>query len=119
MTGANLIPMTVQKQNVVTAVIADLLTPNAVWYINCIGVHQISPTPGHNSSTAVVSLVLQQDAGAVYIGHVTFMTLSHKILASFPSWSHHVPLLPTFTLPLRNPRRHSFFCKLCFNMSAV
>lgn len=68
-TGNNLVPMTLQKQNVVTAVIADVLTPSAVFYINCTAVNQVSAAPGSNSSTAVVSLVLQLDADAVYIGH--------------------------------------------------
>ena len=63
--------MTLQKQNVVTAVIIDVLTPSGVWYIDCIGVNQTSPAEGSNISTAVVSMVLQQDAGAVYIGQVS------------------------------------------------
>lgn len=70
-TGDNLIPMTVQKQNVVTAVIADVLTPNAVWFTHCIGVNQTSPALDSNTSTAVVSLVLEQDAEALYIGQVS------------------------------------------------
>ena len=74
-TGENLVPMTLQKQNVVTAVIADVLTPSAVFYINCTAVEQSSAAPGSNTSTAVVSLILQQDADAVYIGHVTFLML--------------------------------------------
>ena len=69
-TGENLVPMTLQKQNVVTAVIADVLTPSAVWYIRCMGVHQTSTLPGSNISHAVVSLVVQQDANALWIGQV-------------------------------------------------
>ena len=64
-------PMTLQKQNAVTAVIADVLTPSAVWYIRCIAVRQTSPMPGSNISRAVVSLVVQQDANALWIGQVS------------------------------------------------
>ena len=69
-TGGNLVPMTVQKQNVVMAVAADILAYATVWYIKCLGVKQSSPAPGATNSTAVVSLLVQQDANAQFVGEV-------------------------------------------------
>lgn len=68
--------MTIQKQNVVMAVVADVLTPNAVWFINCTRVNQTSAAPGTNRSTAVVSLIVEQDAEALYVGQVICSTLA-------------------------------------------
>lgn len=115
-TGNNLVPMTLQKQNVVTAVIADVLTPSAVFYINCTAVNQVSAAPGSNSSTAVVSLVLQQDADAVYIGHVTFLTLPCNFLLPSPSQPHHLSLCrPSPARPphTRRLRRLFALCNSC------
>ena len=64
-------PMTVQKQNVVIAVVADILAYATVFYIKCLGVTQRSPAPGSVNSTAVVSLVVQQDASAQFVGEVS------------------------------------------------
>ena len=121
-TGDNLVPMTLQKQNVVTAVIADVLTPSAVFYINCTAVNQVSAAPGRNSSTAVVSLVLQQDADAVYIGHVTFLTLPCNFLPPSPSQPHHLSLCRPS--PARPPHKatSSSVCslqQLCLSISSA
>ena len=86
MTGGNLVPMTLQKQNVVIAVVADIVAYAAVWYIKCIGVKQSSPAPGSANSTAVVSLVVQQDANAQFVGEVCAFcekNLLEKILHAF------------------------------------
>jgi len=69
-TGANLVPMTIQKQNLVIAVLADLLASAAVWQIRCIAVNQNSPVAGQDISSAVISFVVQQDADALFVGKV-------------------------------------------------
>jgi len=68
--GANLVPMTLQKQNLVIAVLADLLAFAAVWQIRCIAVHQNSLLAGQDISSAVISFVAQQDADALFVGQV-------------------------------------------------
>ena len=69
-TGDNLVPMTIQKQNVVTAVVSNILAFAAVWLITPIGVRQTSPEPGSNISTAIQSMIVQQDANALFVGQV-------------------------------------------------
>ena len=69
-TGQHLVPMTIQKQNVITAVLADLLSFAEVWYIRCTAVNQASPHPGQNVSSAFISFVVQQDASALSVGQV-------------------------------------------------
>lgn len=68
MTGANLVPFTLQKQNAVSATLADLLP--AVFSVRLTSVEQNSLEAGQNVSTADVSLVVQQDAGAIFVGQV-------------------------------------------------
>ncbi len=63
MTGANLVPFTLQKQNAVSATIADLLP--SVFSVRLISVDQTSPGAGQSISSADVSLVVQQDASAI------------------------------------------------------
>lgn len=67
-TGANLVPMTLQKQNLVIAVLADLLAFAAVWQIRCIAVHQKSVVAGRDTTSAVITFVAQQDADALFVG---------------------------------------------------
>lgn len=62
-TGANLIPFTLQKQNAVAAAVADLLP--SVFSVRLISVDQASPEAGQSISSAEVSLVVQQDASAI------------------------------------------------------
>ena len=69
-TGANLVPMTLQKQNLVIAVLADLLAFAAVWQIRCIAVHQKSVVAGRDTTSAVITFVAQQDADALFVGQV-------------------------------------------------
>ncbi len=69
-TGANLVTMTNQKQNLVIAVLADLLAFAAVWQIRCISVNQNSPMAGQDISSAVIAFVVQQDADALFVGQV-------------------------------------------------
>ena len=66
--GANLVPFTLQKQNAVSATLADLLP--AVFSVRLISVEQTSPEAGQNVSTANVVLVVQQDASAMFVGQV-------------------------------------------------
>ena len=68
--GRNLVPMTLQKQNIVTASLADTLAFAAVWNIRCIEVRQESLQSGLNTSSAVMSYVMQQDADALFVGQV-------------------------------------------------
>ncbi len=63
MTGANLVPFTLQKQNAVSATVADLLP--SVFSVRLISVDQTSPEAGQSISSADVSLVVQQDANAI------------------------------------------------------
>jgi len=65
-----LVPMTHQNQNLVIAVLADLLAFAAVWQIWCIGVNQKSLLAGQDISFAVISFVAQQDADALVAGQV-------------------------------------------------
>lgn len=62
--------MTLQKQNLVISVLADLLAFAAVWQIQCIAVHQNSLLAGQDISSAVISFVAQQDADALFVGQV-------------------------------------------------
>lgn len=71
MTGANLVPFTLQKQNLVTAVVADLLSFAAVFSVRLSSVDQTSVKPGHEFSSADVVLVVQQDASALFAGEVS------------------------------------------------
>lgn len=81
MNGRNLVPMTLQKQNVVTASLADTLAFAAVWNIRCIEVRQESLQSGLETSPAVMSYVMQQDAAALFVGQVG--SLSCKPLVMF------------------------------------
>lgn len=69
-TGANLVPFTLQKQNVVTAVLSELLASVEVWQLQCLGVNQTSLGPGTSNSTASLTYVLQQSATALFVGQV-------------------------------------------------
>ncbi len=69
--GANLVPFTLQKQNLVSAVVADLLSFAAVFSVRLISVDQTSPEPGQNVSSADVALVVQQDASALFVGQAS------------------------------------------------
>jgi len=62
-TGANLVPFTIQKQNALSATVADLLP--SVFSVRLILVDQTSPEAGQSISSAEVSLVVQQDASAI------------------------------------------------------
>ncbi|DBA88396.1 TPA: hypothetical protein ACH3X2_004890 [Trebouxia sp. C0005] len=62
-TGANLVPFTLQKQNAVSATVADLLP--SVFSVRLVSVEQNSPEAGQNISSAEVSLVVQQGASAI------------------------------------------------------
>lgn len=66
-TGANLVPFTLQKQNAVSATISDQLRFDSVFSVRLISVDQNSPEPGQNVSSAEVSLVVQQDESALYV----------------------------------------------------
>ena len=70
-TGTNLVPFTLQKQNLVTAVVADLLSFAAVFSVRLSSVDQTSPEPGQELSSADVFLVVQQDASALFVGEVS------------------------------------------------
>ena len=89
-TGENLIPMTIQKQNVVTAAVAKYLESASVFIITPIGVRQTSSEPGSNTSTAIQSLIVQQDVKALYIEQVR---IEHSPLS-------HMPLPLPLPLPL-------------------
>ncbi len=65
-----MVPMTIHKQNLVIAALADLLVFAAVWQIRCIAVNQNSVLAGQVISSAVISFVVQQDADALYVGQV-------------------------------------------------
>lgn len=82
MTGANLVPFTLQKQNAVSATLADLLP--AVFSVRLTSVEQTSLEAGQNVSTADVSLVVQQDAGAIFVGQVwtCLLTLDASMIDS-------------------------------------
>ena len=71
MTGANLVPFTLQKQNVVAAVLDELLSFAAVFSVRLQAVDQTSPEPGQELSSADVSLLVQQDASALFAGQVS------------------------------------------------
>ena len=80
-TGSDLVPMTVQKQNAVIAVLEDLMAFAGVWYIRCIAVNQTSVPPGQTVSSANVTIAIQQDAAALYVGQVhTSSTFPHALL---------------------------------------
>ena len=80
-TGENLVPMTIQKQNVVTAAVAKYLESASVFIITPIGVRQTSPEPGSNTSTAMQSMIVQQDVKALYIEQVR---IEHSPLSHMP-----------------------------------
>ena len=69
-TGANLVPFTLQKQNAVSATISDQLRFASVFSVRFISVDQNSPEPGQDVSSAEVSLVVQQDESALYVEEV-------------------------------------------------
>ena len=73
--------MTVQKQNVVTAVLGDLLAFAAVWYIRCLAVNQSNPEAGQNSSTADMTYAIQQDANDLFVGQVSESSQSITLLS--------------------------------------
>ncbi|KAL0053929.1 hypothetical protein WJX82_001314 [Trebouxia sp. C0006] len=77
--GANLVPMTLQKQNLVIAVLADLLAFAAVWQIRCIAVHQNSLLAGQDISSAVISFVAQQDADALFVGQALMSIINDTL----------------------------------------
>lgn len=79
-TGQHLVHMTIQKQNVITAVLADLLSSAEVWYIRCTAVNQASPDPGQNVSSAFISFVVQQDASALSVGQVNTLYATAALL---------------------------------------
>lgn len=70
-TGANLVPFTLQKQNAVSTAVADLLSFAAVFSVRMVSVDQSSPGPGLDISSANVSLVVQQDASAIFVGQAS------------------------------------------------
>lgn len=65
-----MVPMTLQKQNLVIAVLADLLAFAAVWQIRCIAVNQKSLVAERDVSSAVITFVTQQDADALFVGQL-------------------------------------------------
>jgi len=75
-TGANLVPFTLQKQNAVSATVADLLP--SVFSVRLVSVDQTSPEAGQSISSADVSLVVQQDANAIPVE-----LASHSSLTAF------------------------------------
>ena len=69
-TGTNLVPFTLQKQNVVAATVSDQLRFASVFSVRLISVDQNSPEAGHHVSSAELSLIVQQDDSALYVGEV-------------------------------------------------
>ena len=70
-TGANLVPFTLQKQNLVVTVLGDLLAFASVFAIRLERVEQQSPFPGSESSTASLFIIVQQDDRDLFIPEVT------------------------------------------------
>ena len=84
-TGAKLVPFTLQKQNAVSATISDQLRFASVFSVRLISVDQISPEPGQNVSSAEVSLVVQQDESALYVEEVGASNPDTALLAVWPA----------------------------------
>ena len=70
-TGANLVPFTLQKQNMVTAVLTDLLAFASVFSVRLIRVEQQGALPGSDISTASLFIVTQQDNRGLFVGEVS------------------------------------------------
>ena len=81
-TGANLVPFTLQKQNLVTAVLADLLSFASVFSVRLIRVEQQTPLPGQDISTASLFIVTQQDTRDLFVGEVSICSVYLLSLAS-------------------------------------
>ena len=75
MAGINLIPFTIQKQNLVTSMLSSLLAPAEVWQLRCMAVKEASPQLQEgavNISTAELSYVMQQrTAAGSFVGEVS------------------------------------------------
>lgn len=73
--GINLIPFTIQKQNLVTSMLSHLLASAEVWQLRCMEVNQTSPGSPEgatNVSTAELSYVMQQRTSAAsFVGEVS------------------------------------------------
>lgn len=73
--GVNLVPFTLQKQNLAMALLSSLLAPAEVWQLQCIEVNQTSPPLEEGAagdiSTADLTYVLQQRTAAPYVGEVS------------------------------------------------
>ena len=82
-------PFTLQTQNVVTAVLSELLSTVQVWQLQCLGVNQTSPEPGSSNSTALLTYVLQQEATALYVGQVNRPSYRVKFFCLFSTSSLH------------------------------
>lgn len=78
-TGANLVPFTLQKQNALAATLGDQLRFASVFSVRLISVDQRSPSSGLNVSSADVSFVVQQNDDALYVGEVCH--LCHALTA--------------------------------------
>ena len=74
-TGANLVPLTLQKQNMVTAVLTDLLAFALVFSVRLIRVEQQGALPGSDISTASLFIVTQQDDRGLFVGEVSSKAL--------------------------------------------
>ena len=74
-TGANLVPFTLQKQNMVTAVLTDLLAFALVFSVRLLCVEQQGALPGSDISTASLFIVTQQDDRGLYVGEVSSKAL--------------------------------------------
>ena len=81
-TGANLVPFTLQKQNLVTAVLSDLLSFASVFSVRLICVEQQTPFPGDDISTASLFVVTQQDTRDLFVGEVSTQSADLQSFAS-------------------------------------
>lgn len=70
MTGANLVPFTLEKQNLVSTILTELLAFASVFSVRLIRVEQQSVNPGQNISTASLFIVAQQDMSGLFLPEV-------------------------------------------------
>lgn len=66
-TGANLVPFALEKQNLVMTVLTELLAFASVFSVRLIRVEQQSVSPGQDISTASLFLVAQQDMSGLFM----------------------------------------------------
>lgn len=108
-TGANLVPFTLQKQNLVLTVLGDLLAFASVFAIRLERVEQQSPFPGSEISTASLFIVVQQDDRGLFspevmqlcclCGDLCFLASSSRsMLIVMTDWGNFFHCLETMTV---------------------